>query len=99
MSARRRRAALSAVGALIAALICAVLASSVDSSTHRGILIALSLAWLVIAGTCVAGVLRTESATPAATETSALAPQATEEPTGPGYGPTAVSLDEPGDTR
>ena len=99
MSARRRRAALSAVGALVAALICAVLASSVDGSTHRGILIALSLAWLVIAGTCIAGVLRTETATPATAEASALAPQATEEPAGPGYGPAPVALDEPGDTR
>ncbi|MFN2524259.1 MAG: hypothetical protein ABR614_13235 [Mycobacteriales bacterium] len=62
MSARRRRAALSAVGALLAALLCAVLASSVDSSVHRAILLVLAFAWLVIAGTCVAGVLRTEPA-------------------------------------
>jgi hypothetical protein len=62
MSARRRRAALSALGAVLAALVCAVLASSVDGSFHRGVLIALSLAWLVIAATCIAGVLRTEGA-------------------------------------
>jgi hypothetical protein len=60
MSARRRRAALSAVGAVLAALICAVLASSVDSSAHRAVLIVLALAWLVIAGSCIAGLLRTE---------------------------------------
>jgi MFS-type transporter involved in bile tolerance (Atg22 family) len=64
MSARRRRAAAYALGALVLALLMAVLASSVDSSTHRGILIAVSLGWLVISAFCVASVLRTE--TPAA---------------------------------
>lgn len=62
MSARRRRAALYAVGALIAAFFCAVLASSVEGDTHRTILIVLSIAWLAIAGSCVGGVLRTEKA-------------------------------------
>ena len=60
MSARRRRAALSAVGALVAALICAALASSVGGGLHRTILMLLVLAWLVIAGSCVVNVLRTE---------------------------------------
>jgi uncharacterized membrane protein YfcA len=60
MSARRRRAALSAVGALVAALICAALASSVTSDLHRTILLLLALAWLVIAGTSVVNVVRTE---------------------------------------
>ena len=67
MSARRRRAALSAIGALIAALICAALASSVTSDLHRTILLLLALAWLVIAGASVVNVVRTEpAAAPAA---------------------------------
>jgi uncharacterized membrane protein YfcA len=74
MSARRRRAALSAVGALVAALVCAALAGSVDSDLHRTILLVLALAWLVIAGTSVVNVLRTEPA-PAAPEPLA-APEA-----------------------
>jgi MFS-type transporter involved in bile tolerance (Atg22 family) len=60
MSARRRRAALSAVGALLAALFCAVLASSVDSGARRGVLIALTVAWLIVAASCVVNVVRTE---------------------------------------
>ena len=66
MSARRRRAALYAVGALIVAFFCAVLASSVEGDLHRTILIVLSVVWLAIAGSCVAGVLRTEAAPPPA---------------------------------
>ena len=77
MSARRRRAALSAVGALVAALICAALASSVDSSVHRTILLLLALAWLVIAGSCVVNVLRTE---PAVTPLEPTAPPAEADP-------------------
>jgi hypothetical protein len=71
MSARRRRAALSALGALVAALLCAVLAGAVDSSGRRWVLIALALAWLVVAASSVVGLLRTESPTaeqPAAEE-------------------------------
>jgi hypothetical protein len=60
MSARRRRAALSAVGALVAPLFCAALASSGTSDLHRTILLLLALAWLVIAGTSVVNVVRTE---------------------------------------
>ena len=77
MSARRRRAALSAVGALVAALICAALASSVDGSVHRTILLLLALAWLVIAGSCVVNVLRTE---PAVTPLEPAAPPAEADP-------------------
>ena len=66
MSARRRRAALSAIGALVAALICAALAGSVESSVHRTILLLLALAWLVIAGASVVNVVRTEPAAPSA---------------------------------
>ena len=62
MSARRRRAALSAVGALLVGFFCAVLASSVDGDTHRTVLVVLSLAWLVIAAACVVNVLRTKPA-------------------------------------
>lgn len=72
MSARRRRAALSAIGALVAALICAALASSVESSVHRTILLLLALAWLVIAGGSVVNVLRTEA--------PAMPPEATPPP-------------------
>ena len=61
MSARRRRAALSAVGALLAALFCAVLAGSVDAGARRGVLIALTVAWLVVAASCVVNVVRTEA--------------------------------------
>lgn len=61
MSARRRRAALSALGALVVAFFCAVLASSVEGDTHRTVLIVLSLAWLVIAAACVASLLRTKA--------------------------------------
>jgi uncharacterized membrane protein YfcA len=60
MSARRRRAALSALGALLAAFFCAVLASSVDGHGRRLVLIVLSLAWLVVTAFCVVNVLRTE---------------------------------------
>ena len=67
MTARRRRAALSALGALLAALFCAVLAGSVESGSRRGILIALTVAWLVVAAFCVTNVVRTDApATPEA---------------------------------
>lgn len=62
MSARRRRAALSAVGALLAAFFCAVLAASVDGSGRRGVLIGLTAAWLLVTASCVVNVVRTESA-------------------------------------
>ena len=64
MSARRRRAALSALGALVAALFCAVLAGSVDGGGRRGVLIVLTVAWLVVAGFCVVNVVRTEPPAP-----------------------------------
>ena len=73
MSARRRRAALSAIGALVAALICAVLASSVTSDLHRTVLLLLALAWLVIAGTSVVNLVRTEP--PAAPAEAAAVPE------------------------
>jgi MFS-type transporter involved in bile tolerance (Atg22 family) len=66
MTARRRRAALYALGALLAALFCAVLASSVDSGSRRGVLIALTVAWLIVAASCVAAVLRTAAPLPPA---------------------------------
>ena len=62
MSARRRRAALSAVGALLVALFCAVLASSVEGDTHRTVLVVLSLIWLVVAAAGVVNLLRTKPA-------------------------------------
>jgi hypothetical protein len=89
MSARRRRAALSAFGALLAALFCAVLASSVDESGRQVILTVLALAWLVVAGSCLVNVLRTERPAP---------PPTTEptEPTEQAAPPAAdVGSDEP----
>ena len=55
---------MSALGALVVAFLCAVLASSVEGDTHRTVLVILSVLWLVIAGVCVASVLRTESPAP-----------------------------------
>ena len=60
MSARRRRAALSALGALLAAFFCAVLASSVDGDGRRIVLTALTVAWLIVTASCLVNVLRTE---------------------------------------
>jgi MFS-type transporter involved in bile tolerance (Atg22 family) len=64
MSARRRRAALSALGALLAALFCASLASSVDSGGRRAVLFALTVAWLIVTAFCVANFVRTQAAPP-----------------------------------
>ena len=82
MTARRRRALASALGALVVAVLCAVLSSNVDGG-QRTVLLVLTAAWLVIAATCVANALRTAAAEP--TEPAALtvtpAPsEATDEP-------------------
>ncbi|MDT7545497.1 MAG: hypothetical protein QOE99_1607 [Actinomycetota bacterium] len=61
MTARRRRALASAVGALVVAVLCAVLSSNVDGG-QRTVLLVLTVAWLVIAATCIANALRTASA-------------------------------------
>jgi len=61
MSARRRRAAASAVAAILAALLCALLGGSVDGA-RSAVLLALAVAWLVIAAFCIASFLRTETA-------------------------------------
>ena len=66
MSARRRRAALSALGALLAAFFCAVLAGSVDGDGRRIVLTALAVAWLVVTASCLVNVLRTEKPAPTA---------------------------------
>ena len=64
MTARRRRALASALGALVASVLCAALSSNVDG-TRRTVLIVLTFAWLVIAASCVANALRTAQATDA----------------------------------
>jgi ABC-type Fe3+ transport system permease subunit len=61
MTARRRRALASAVGALVVAVLCAVLSSNVDGG-QRTVLLVLTVAWLVIAAMCIANALRTASA-------------------------------------
>ncbi len=58
MTARRRRALASAVGALVVAVLCAVLSSHVDGG-QRTVLLLLTGAWLVITAACVASALRT----------------------------------------
>lgn len=63
MTARRRRALAAALGALVVALLCAVLSSNV-SGGQRTLLLVLTGAWLVIAATCVANALRTAPAPP-----------------------------------
>jgi len=78
MTARRRRAALFALGALLAALFCAVLAGSVDSGSRRGILIALTVAWLVVAAFCVTNVVRTDA--PGTPEAAAVDEAGSDEP-------------------
>jgi hypothetical protein len=64
MTARRRRALASAVGALVVAVLCAVLSSNVKGG-QRAVLLVLTVAWLVIAATCIANALRTAGATDA----------------------------------
>ena len=58
MTARRRRALASAVGSLLVAILCAALSSNVDG-TQRTVLLVLTVAWLVIAASCVVNALRT----------------------------------------
>lgn len=58
MTPRRRRALASAIGALVVAVLCAVLSSNVDGG-QRTVLLLLTVAWLVIAGTCVMNALKT----------------------------------------
>jgi hypothetical protein len=62
MTARRRRALASAVGALLVAVLCAALSSNVDG-TQSTVLLVLTVAWLVIAASCVANALRTATTT------------------------------------
>jgi hypothetical protein len=64
MTARRRRALASALGAVVVAVLCAALSTNVDG-TQRTVLLVLTFAWLVIAASCVVNALRT--ATPAPT--------------------------------
>ena len=63
MTARRRRALASAAGALIVAVLCAVLSSNVHGA-QRAVLLVLTVAWLLIAGACVGNALRTDTAAP-----------------------------------
>jgi uncharacterized protein (DUF58 family) len=79
MTARRRRALASAVGALVVAVLCAVLSSNVDGG-QRTVLLVLTVAWLVIAATCIANALRTASA-------DAVPDEAPSEPVGGGDDP------------
>ena len=58
MTARRRRALASAVGALLVAVLCAALSSNVDG-TQSTVLLVLTVAWLLIAASCVVNALRT----------------------------------------
>jgi 4-hydroxybenzoate polyprenyltransferase len=58
VTARRRRALASGVGALVVALLCAALSSNVHG-VQRTVLLVLTVAWLVIAASCVANALRT----------------------------------------
>lgn len=67
MTPRRRRALASAVGAFVVAVLCAILSSNVDGG-QRTVLLLLTVAWLVIAGTCVASALRTAAVAPVETE-------------------------------
>jgi ABC-type Fe3+ transport system permease subunit len=60
MTARRRRALASALGAVVVSLICALLSSNVDG-TQRTVLLVLTVAWLVIAASCVANAVRTSN--------------------------------------
>ena len=80
MTPRRRRALASALGALVVAVLCAVLSSNVHGG-QRTVLLLLTVAWLVIAGTCVANALRSASvAEVTAPAADAVAPDA---PVGP----------------
>jgi hypothetical protein len=67
MNARRRRALVCAVAAVVVAVLCAALSSNVHG-TQRGVLLVLTGAWLVIAAYCVGSALRTASPAPAVVE-------------------------------
>jgi hypothetical protein len=68
MTARRRRALASAVGAVVVAILCAALSSNV-AGTQRTVLVVLTVTWLVIAASCVANALRTAAPADAAEPT------------------------------
>jgi hypothetical protein len=61
VTVRRRRAFSSAVGALVVAVVCAVLSANVDGGRRTALLV-LTVAWLVIAAVCLANGLRTAPA-------------------------------------
>lgn len=61
MTARRRRALACALGAFVVAVLCAVLSSNVHGF-QRGILLVLTLAWLVIGALCVRSALSSAAA-------------------------------------
>ena len=79
MTARRRRALASAVGALLVAILCAALSSNVHGG-QRTVLLVLTVAWLIIAASCVANALRT--AAPAASAPTEIEPTSTDEEVG-----------------
>jgi hypothetical protein len=58
MTARRRRALATGVGALLVAVLCAALSTNVTGG-QRTVLILVTIAWLVIAAVAVANALRT----------------------------------------
>lgn len=58
MTARRRRALASALGALVVAVLCAVLSANVHGA-QRAVLLVLTVAWLLIAAACIGNALRT----------------------------------------
>ena len=80
MSARRRRAALSALGALVAALFCASLASSVDGDGRRIVLTVLAVAWLIVMASCLVNVVRTDRPAVPATPADPAAEVGPDEP-------------------
>ena len=65
MTARRRRALAAAAGAVLVAVLCAALSTSV-SGVQRTVLVVLTFAWLVIAASCVVNAVRTAQEAPAA---------------------------------
>ena len=83
MTARRRRALASAVGALLVAVLCAALSSNVDG-TQSTVLLVLTVAWLLIAASCVVNALRTAAPSEApaapAVETASTDESASSEP-------------------
>ena len=62
MTARRRRALVSAFGAVVVAVLCAALSANVSGTQHT-VLLALTVAWLVIAAACVVNALRSATTT------------------------------------